>query len=155
MMIALVWLLASIPSSLIRPAQRPIPSARILAPVPWILALSNGGRRATSPGTHATFFLLMLVKLILNLFEDSTIAQFLQECFALELVVVGLLEGEDGKHLEEGDIQVLVLVVKLKPLWDRLELLEILPLAQEQLDRVQRLQKQMLILLVVLQYPNE
>lgn len=97
----------------------------------------------------------MLVKLILNLFEDSTIAQFLQECFALELVVVGLLEGEDGKHLEEGDIQVLVLVVKLKPLWDRLELLEILPLAQEQLDRVQRLQKQMLILLVVLQYPNE
>lgn len=83
----------------------------------------------------------MLVKLVLNLLEDSTVAQFLQERFILELVVVGLLEGEDGQHLEEGDIQVLVLVVKLKLLWNRLELLEILPLAQEQLDRVERLQE--------------
>ena len=43
----------------------------------------------------------------------------------------------------------------MEAIWNSFELLEVLALAQEQLDRVEGLQEEMLVLLVVLQDPNE
>ena len=102
-------------------------------------------------------FLLLhkLVELCLDHMEDLAIFKFVQELLRLELLVIFFLEREDGQHLQERHIQILVFWVQLEALGDRLESLEVFSLAQKQLDGVQSLQKQVLVLLLTSQDLNK
>ena len=102
-------------------------------------------------------FLLLhkLVELCLDHMEDLAIFKFVQELLRLELLVIFFLEREDGQHLQERHIQILVFWVQLEALGDGLESLEVFSLAQKQLDGVQSLQKQVLVLLLTSQDLNK
>lgn len=55
--------------------------------------------------------------------EDLAFIKFLKEFFTLELRMVLLFERKDGQHLQEGDVEVLVIRVQFEAVGNSFELL--------------------------------
>ena len=75
-----------------------------------------------------------LVELHEDHLENVALIKFLQEAGFLKFSVVFFLKRKDSQHLQERNVKVLVIGIKLKTVRYRIELLKILALAQEQLN---------------------